>query len=138
MISFLFFKTDNGSEFLGDFKNHLTSQKLKHWFIYPRCPRINGCVERYNRTIQEEFVNSHLDLLVNNLEKFNRHLADYLVWYNCQRVHKTLKLKTPLQHLTEQGRMSKMSVTYTDTSKNNAKISPMILKNIFTTWWCSC
>ena len=107
-------QTDNGSEFLGDFESCLATRKLKHWFIYPRCPRINGCVERYNRTIQEEFVNPHLDLLINNLEEFNHHLADYLVWYNCQRVHKTLKLKTPLQDLIEQGRMSKMSVTHTN------------------------
>ena len=109
-------QTDNGSEFLGDFENYLTKNKLIHHFTYPRCPKINGCVERYNRTVQEEFIDPNLSLLVGDIAEFNHQLADYLIWYNCQRPHKTLDLKSPLQHLIKNNLMSNMSVTSTLTS----------------------
>lgn len=47
-------QTDNGSEFLGDFNEYLERRRINHLFIYPRCPRVNGAIERFNRTIQEE------------------------------------------------------------------------------------
>lgn len=37
--------------------------KKHHLFSYPRCPKINACIERYNRTIQEEFIDNHLDII---------------------------------------------------------------------------
>lgn len=47
-------QTDNGLEYLGDFHSYLEEKiTLKHLFIYPRCPKINGFVERANRTLQE-------------------------------------------------------------------------------------
>jgi len=49
-------QSDNGSEFLGEFEVHLRNLQLKQVFSYPRCPKINGCVERYQRTLQEEFI----------------------------------------------------------------------------------
>ena len=49
-------QTDNGSEFLKHFHQYLDEQNIKHQFIYPRCPRINGVVERFNRTVQEECI----------------------------------------------------------------------------------
>ena len=106
-------QTDNGLEFLGDFDQYLIKDNLPHFFTYPRCPRINGCVERYNRTIQEEFIDQNLDSLLVNKEDFNHKLADYLIWYNSRRVHKSLNLKSPLQNLVERWSMSNKSVTYT-------------------------
>jgi len=107
-------QTDNGSEFLGDFEDYLVNSKLIHNFTYPRCPKINGCVERYNRTVQEEFIDPNLSLLVGDTAEFNRQMADYLIWYNCHRPHKTLSLKSPLQHLIKNNLMSNMSVTSTN------------------------
>ena len=108
-------QTDNGLEFLGDFDQYLIKDNLPHFFTYPRCPRINGCVERYNRTIQEEFIDQNLDSLLVDKIDFNHKLADYLIWYNSRRVHKSLDLKSPLQYLVERLSMSNMSVTYTST-----------------------
>jgi transposase InsO family protein len=105
-------QSDNGSEFLGDFEAHLRTLQLKQVFSYPRCPKINGCIERYQRTLQEEFVDVYEDLFF-DLPRLHRALADYLVFYNCQRVHHALNLQTPMQFLVAQRAMSKMSVTYT-------------------------
>ena len=65
-------------------------RNLKHNFIYPRCPRINGFIERANRTLQEEFIDLHLNLLSEDIDEFNRKLMDYLVWYNTERPHESL------------------------------------------------
>jgi len=105
-------QSDNGSEFLGAFEDHLRNLQLKQVFSYPRCPKINGCIERYQRTLQEEFVEVYEDLFF-DLPRLHRALADYLVFYNCQRVHHALNLQTPMQFLVAQGAVSKMSVTYT-------------------------
>ncbi len=106
-------QTDNGSEFLGDFDNYLIKINLPHLFTYPRCPRINGCVECYNRTVQEEFIDQNIDSLLVDKQDFNSKLADYIIWYNSKRVHKSLDLKSPLQYLFERWSMSNKSVTST-------------------------
>ena len=54
-------QTDNGSEFQGEFDEYLSGQKIPHVWSYPRCPRINGCVERYRRSLSEEFIEVHED-----------------------------------------------------------------------------
>lgn len=74
-------QSDNGAEFLGMFEEHLTKKEIKHYFTYPRCPRINGVVERFNRTLQEEFVDPNLDL-IHNQEEFAKQLAQHLIFYN--------------------------------------------------------
>ena len=48
--------TDNGSEFLGAFDQYAQQQSWRHCHAYPRCPKMNAYYERFNRTIQEEFV----------------------------------------------------------------------------------
>jgi transposase InsO family protein len=107
-------QTDNGSEFLGDFDEHLKSRKIPHYFSYPRCPKINGCVERYNRTLKEEFVENNLDA-IDNIDVFRRRLTEYLVFYNTERPHKTLGLKSPVDYLISEGALSKKIATYTVT-----------------------
>ncbi len=54
-------QTDNGSEFHGELDDYLRSYKIPHLWSYPRCPRINGCVERYQRSLSEEFIEVHED-----------------------------------------------------------------------------
>jgi transposase InsO family protein len=105
-------QTDNGSEFLGDFESYLKRKGIPHYFSYPRCPRINGCIERYNRTIKEEFVSNNIDT-IHDINLFRQRLADYLVFYNTQRPHKALGLKSPVDYLISEGVMSKMFATYT-------------------------
>ncbi|GAG22299.1 unnamed protein product [marine sediment metagenome] len=105
-------QSDNGSENLGVFDEQLIKDGIPHLFIYPRCPKINSIIERYNRTIQEEFINHNLHLIHDKI-LFNKELAEYLIFYNTKRVHKSLGNKTPMDYLIEQGGMSKKTATYT-------------------------
>lgn len=91
-------QTDNGSEFLGEFNAYLEQQNIKHEFIYPRSPKINGTVERFNRTIQEEFLQRQ-DEIDYNLTLFNQKLTNYLIWYNTKRPHQALNYMTPKDYL---------------------------------------
>ena len=63
--------TDNGSEFLGAFDQYAQQQGWRHCHTYPRCPKMNAYNERFNRTIQEEFVDYREDLLLDDLRGFN-------------------------------------------------------------------
>ncbi len=107
-------QTDNGLEFLGDFEAYLKQQHIHQVFIYPRCCKINGTIERFNRTIQEEFIDENLHLF-HDPKLFSSKLIEYLLFYNTKRVHKSLGLKTPLGYLQQQGGMSNNSVTSTST-----------------------
>lgn len=55
-------QTDNGLEFLGEFDQYLEQKHIPHVFIYPRCCKINGTIERFNRTIQEDCIDPNLHL----------------------------------------------------------------------------
>lgn len=92
-------QTDNGLEFLGDFDQRLKQEKIDHLFIYPRCPKINGFIERANRSLKEEFINPNLDLILIGLNEFNRELIKHLVWYNTERPHQSLDFMTPIDYL---------------------------------------
>jgi len=81
-----FVLTDNGSEFKKKFDEELRRRHLVHYHTYPKTPKMNAHMERFNRTIQEEFVDYHANLLLDT-EAFNRKLMDYLAFYNTERVH---------------------------------------------------
>lgn len=91
-------QTDNGSEFLGVFHEYVESLKLTHQFIYPRKPKINSFIERFNRTIQEEFILRNDDIYY-NIDTFKVKLTKYLIWYNYQRPHSSLKYVSPMQFI---------------------------------------
>lgn len=81
-----FVLTDNGSEFMKHFEEELKRLHMVHYHTYPQTPKMNAHVERFNRTIQDEFVDYHMPELATP-DLFNRKLVDYLVWYNTDRVH---------------------------------------------------
>lgn len=91
-------QTDNGSEFMGDFHDYLESLGIKHLFSYPRSPRINGVIERFNRTFQEEHVERTMEWWCDK-EAANHKLTKYLEWYNSVRPHASLHYQTPLAYL---------------------------------------
>ena len=107
-------QTDNGLEFLGDFEDYLIKRNIPHVFIYPRCCRINGAVERFNRSLQEEFIDNNLEY-IHNPVIFTRKLMDYLLFFNTKRVHKSLGLISPIDYLIQKGEMSNMSRSSTKT-----------------------
>jgi len=43
---------------------------------------MNAHLERFNKTIQEDFVNFRYELLKSNLDEFNRQMMDWLIFYN--------------------------------------------------------
>lgn len=93
--------TDNGSEFQGRFADALARRGIVHWHTYPNCPKMNAHVERFNRTLQEDFVEGDEDLLWADRPRFNQRLWEYLGWYNRERPHRSLELRTPLAALNE-------------------------------------
>lgn len=105
-------QTDNGSENLGEFDKTLQKADIPHLFIYPRCPKINSIIERYNRTIQEEFIDNNLDI-IHDKSLFHEHLAEYMVFYLTKRIHKSLDKMTPVDYLIKKGGMSHLYGTYT-------------------------
>ncbi len=48
-------RTDRGHKFQAKFHWHVEDQGMKHVYIKPRSPQLNGKVERSHRTDQEEF-----------------------------------------------------------------------------------
>jgi transposase InsO family protein len=90
-------QTDNGSEFAALFSDACIKLNITQYHIYPRSPRMNGHVERFNRTLSEEFIVHHRMLLATDMVAFNEKLIDYLLWYNAERPHEALFLKSPLQ-----------------------------------------
>ncbi len=90
--------SDNGPEFQKHFARTLSTIGITHWHTYPRTPKMNAHCERFNRTLQEEFVDYHEDLLFSDLPAFNKKLADYLIWYNTVRPHAALSGLAPLPY----------------------------------------
>jgi len=99
--------TDNGSEFMKHFDVEIRRLHKTHWHTYPRTPKMNAHVERFNRTIQEEFVDFHAHTLLNTTS-FNAKLIHYLLWYNGQRPHWSLNLLSPIQFLMQKQPESRM------------------------------
>jgi len=71
-------QTDNGHEFLKDFQQGLKALNITQFFNYPRCPKMNCFIERFNRTLQEDCINKYSSLL-EDTDKFNNSLIDYLL-----------------------------------------------------------
>ena len=96
-----FVLTDNGSEFMKHFDEELRRLHMVHYHTYPKTPKMNAHCERFNRTIQEEFVDYNSNLLANPND-FNRKLIDWLIWYNADRVHYAFQNKlSPVQFMLQ-------------------------------------
>lgn len=83
-------QSDHGPEFSQFFTSRI---QKNHRYTRIGKPNDNAHIERANRTIQEEC----LDKLPNNVRKINCELKKYLQYYNHERLHLSLNLKTPSQ-----------------------------------------
>lgn len=72
-------QTDNGSENRGDFHQYLGRRGIAHYFVPKNSPNWQGAVERAHGVIDQEY---YLNLL-----RPWTSLADYLHWYNYERIH---------------------------------------------------
>ena len=94
-----FVLTDNGSEFAKHFSKKLKELHMIHFHTYPKTPKMNAHCERFNQTLQDEFIDFHKSELLNP-DIFNNKIIDYLVWYNTRRVHYAFQNKlSPLQFI---------------------------------------
>ena len=93
-------QTDNGSEFAKHFRKYVEELGIVHFNTYPKSPKMNAHIERFNRTIQEEFANWHKQTLLVDTNAFNKKMVEWLTWYNTQRPHESLGLVPPLWYIT--------------------------------------
>lgn len=95
-------QTDNGSEFKGYFDKAIEElQSTKHIWSYPRSPKTNGYVERFNWTIQDEFINYEIDTATYDLQRFDEKLENWVIYYNTIRPHQSLNYMTPQNYLLQ-------------------------------------
>ena len=87
-------QTDNGAEFEGEFRKYCRRKEIKHKWTYPNCPKINGVIERFNRSIQEEWLDAYQDEML-DLNLINKRIKEYLTFYHHDRVHESLNDQTP-------------------------------------------
>lgn len=91
-------RTDNGHEFQAKFHWHVEDQGIRHAYIKPSSPQLNGKVERSHRSDEQEFYQlltykGDVDLEA-KLEEWER-------FYNLARPHGAFNGKTPYEALRE-------------------------------------
>jgi IS30 family transposase len=90
-------QTDNGSEFFAEFEEAIADLKATHWFSRPRTPEDNSVVEKFNQTLQQEWLNDgHFTPVIRD---FNIDLTEWLVEYNFLRPHQALDYMNPYEYL---------------------------------------
>lgn len=93
--------SDNGSEFAKYFEEACRRLDIIHIYSRVHTPKDNPVCERFNRTIQEEFmeIDEYFEPLLSetNLTEANRRLTEWLVEYNFERPHQSLNYKTPFE-----------------------------------------
>jgi len=87
-------QTDNGSEFKKYFDEACVKLKVPHYYSRVKTPTDNPANERFNRTLEEEFI--QLGHLTSDVTVFNRQLTEWLVEYNFHRPHQTLGYESPM------------------------------------------
>lgn len=91
-FKFKMLQSDHGPEFG---KWFVSQVKKNHRYTRIGKPNDNAHIERFNRTLQEECV----DKVKTNPRSINCALKKYLRYYNYERLHLGLNLKTPSQLL---------------------------------------
>ena len=89
-------QTDRGHEYQALFHWHVEDKGIRHVYIKPRSPQLNGKVERSHRTDQEEFYQllSYTDDV-----DLNEKLRKWEQFYNFSRPHGAFEGKTPYEAL---------------------------------------
>jgi transposase InsO family protein len=89
-------RTDRGHEFQAQFHWHVEDKGIRHVYIKPRSPQLNGKVERSHRSDQEEFYQL---LTYTGDVDLNKKLAEWERFYNYDRPHGAFNGKTPYEAL---------------------------------------
>lgn len=89
-------QVDGGNEFMGDFEQTCKYNNIKLLVVSPRSPKLNGNVERNNRTMQEEYYLPNYNNLKTDiyyLKMFAKQIQNH---YNYVRLHRQLKFNNRL------------------------------------------
>ena len=91
-------RTDRGHEFQAKFHWHVEDKGIRHVYIKPPSPQLNGKVERSHRSDQEEFYQ-----LMNYVDDrdLNEKLIEWENFYNFHRPHGAFAGRTPYEILRE-------------------------------------
>ena len=96
--------SDNGSEFgsgrfaknkdTHPFERLLIEMEMKHIYTKPYTPKTNGKIERFWKTLEEEFLE---DSLFEDEEDLKNEILGFIAYYNEHRAHSSLNGLTPLE-----------------------------------------
>lgn len=90
-------QVDGGSEFMAVFEQACKAKGIRLYVLPPHSPKLNGVVERMNRTSREEIYDLGLHALM-TVEEHNRLLKDQDYIYNHIRPHEALGMLTPNEY----------------------------------------
>ena len=90
-------QVDGGSEFMGEFELACRDAGIPLYVLPPHSPKLNGFVERLNRTVREEFWDRHHGPF--DLATLQPALRAWEIAYNTDRPHSALGYATPMDYL---------------------------------------
>ena len=93
--------TDNGKEYTThwvnskhEYEKFLRQNSIRHTRIKPRNPQSNGIVERFNRTLAEEFYQiAMMKKIYSSLSELQNDLNQFIYYYNFKRTNQGYRLK---------------------------------------------
>ena len=92
-VPFSMLQSDHGSEFSTYFSENI---RINHRHSRVRKPNDNGHLERFNRSLKEECLKE----IPRSFRAYQKTIPEYLDYYNNERLHLGLNLKTPSQVVT--------------------------------------
>lgn len=91
---------DNGSEFKGAFEKACEALGILQIYSRPYTPKDNPALEKFNDTIQREWLALSV-IGLDDITEGNLDLTNWLIKYNSYRPHQALDYKTPLEYVQE-------------------------------------
>lgn len=88
-------QSDHGSEFSKWFTRRILEAGMAHRHSRIRTPNDNAHLERFNRTIQDECIKR----IPRDIRIWKKEIPEYLRYYNTERPHMGLGMKTPAEML---------------------------------------
>ena len=96
-FSFTMVQSDNGAEFQKHFQGRLNSKGIKTRHSRVRHPNDDAHIERFNRTLRKECIGQYNPN--KNIKFINSKLNRFIRYYNYDRIHLGIGLKTPYEVL---------------------------------------